>query len=131
MTLGEPTDDTVSRLQVNGNAKASTVTFVAEIDDGNVTGAATTNFIAGQYHKATMTGACTFTFTPPAGPAVVHLKLTQDGTGSRVMTLPAGKWPGNYAAGDKLLSTAANAIDLLTAKWDGAAWWYTLTKAWV
>ena len=130
LTIGEPTDDGVSILQANGTAKAKSVVFVAEIDDGNVTGAALIIFTVGQYHKATMTGACTFSFTPPSGPAVVHLKLTQDATGSRVMTLPAGKWPGNYAAADKLLSTAANAIDLLTAKWDGAAWWYTLTKAW-
>jgi hypothetical protein len=130
VTIGEPTDDGVSILQANGTAKAKSLVFVAEIDDGNVTGSALIIFTAGQYHKATMTGACTFSFTPPTGPAVVQLKLTQDATGSRVMTLPAGKWPGNYAAADKLLSTAANAIDLLTAKWDGAAWWYTLTKAW-
>jgi len=129
-TIGEPTDDGVSQLQVNANAKAKTITFVAEIDDGTSGTAKTIDFTAGQYHKVSMTGACTFTFTPPVGPAVVQLKLTQDGTGSRVMTLPAGKWPGTYAAADKLLSTAINAIDLLTAKWDGTAWFYTLSKGW-
>jgi hypothetical protein len=131
VTIGEPTDDGVSILQCNGTAKAKSLVFVAEIDDGNVTGAASINFTTGQYHKATMTGACTFSFTPPSGPTVVQLKLTQDATGSRVMTLPAGKWPGTYVAADKLLSTPAGSVDLLTAKWDGAVWWYTLAKAWV
>ena len=138
VTIGEPTDDGTSILQLNGNARlnnfdlfnARTVSFTGEVDDGTSGTAKTIAFTAGQYHRISMTGNCVFTFTPPTGPAVVQLKLTQDGTGSRVMTLPAGKWPGTYVAADKLLSTAAGSIDLLTAKWDGAAWFYTLTKGW-
>lgn len=144
LLLGGATDDTTTAVQIHGSAyadgslslvnsdlsKARTVTFNGEIDDGNSSTTKTIDFTTGQYHKVTMTGNCTFTFTAPIGPAVVHLKMTQDGTGSRTMTLPAGKWPGSYAAGDKLLSTAIGAIDVLTAKWDGAAWFYTLSKAW-
>lgn len=119
-----------------GNKNASgvkSVTFNGEIDDGTKTTTATIDFTTGQYHKCLLTAStgCTFTFTAPNGPAVVHLKIVQPSSGTgAAMTLPSGKWPGSYAAGDKLLSTANNAIDLLTAKWDGAAWFYTLSKAW-
>ena len=45
------------------------------------------------------------------------IELTQDGTGSRTMTLPTGtngvKWPAAYAAGDKLLTTTASARDMV------------------
>jgi hypothetical protein len=108
--------------------EAKTVSFNSEIDDGNSGTSKTIDFTTGQYHKISMTGNCTFTFTAPPGPCVVHLKMTQS-SGSHTMTLPSGKWDASYAAGDKLLSTAASAEDLLVAKWDGAAWKYDLKKA--
>jgi hypothetical protein len=46
------------------------------------------------------------------------------------MQLPAGTWPGSYLFSEKILSVAPSAIDLLTLRWDGAAWKYTLAKAW-
>ena len=118
-----------------GNKNASGVksfTLNGEIDDGTKTTTATIDFTTGQYHKVLLTNGSNivFTFTAPNGPCVCHLKITQASVGGQTMTLPSGKWPGNYAAGDKLLSTANNAIDILVAKWDGAAWWYTLSKAW-
>jgi len=110
--------------------KAASFSFQTELDDGNSGTTKTIAFNVSNYHKVLMTGNCTFTFTAPSGPTVCHLKLTQDGTGSRTMTLPAGKWPARYQAADKLLSTAINKIDLLVAKWDGAAWYYSLEKDW-
>ncbi len=119
-----------------GNHNASggkSFTLNGEIDDGTKTTTATIDFTTGQYHKVLLTASTniTFTFTAPNGPCVCHLKITQASSGAaQVMTLPSGKWPGNYAAGDKLLSVANNAIDILVAKWDGAAWFFTLSKAW-
>jgi hypothetical protein len=119
-----------------GNKNASglkSATFNSVIDDGTKTTTATIDFTTGQYHKCLLTAStgCTFTFTAPNGPCVVHLRIVQPSSGTgAVMTLPSGKWPGNYAAADKLLSTANNAIDMLVAKWDGSTWYYTLSKGW-
>lgn len=109
-----------------------TIDFNAVVDDGTSGTSKTINFTSGQYHKLSMTGNCTFTFTAPPGPCVVQLELTQDGTGSRTMTLPAGtngvKWPAAYAAGDKLLTTTASARDLLILRWNGTDYLANLIK---
>jgi hypothetical protein len=153
--FGGVADDTVSDLQcyalniggsLTGNFDITLpagyfITFGAgggvlnppEFDDGTSGTTKTITFNgASEFHKVSMTGNCTFTLTFPfaSKTGVYHLKLTQDATGSRVMTLPAGKWPARYAAADKLLSTAANAIDLLVVKNDGTTLWYQLDKAW-
>jgi hypothetical protein len=83
----------------------------------------------GNYQKLQMTGNCVFTLTAPSGPVVLHLEMTQDGTGNRTMALPASvKWPAAYAAADKLLSTAAGARDLLILKWNGTDYVANLVK---
>jgi hypothetical protein len=151
--FGGVTDDGTSDLQCNvlkvgGAVTLSDAIITGDLDmSGSVGGifhpaeaddttSGTTKTItfqgATRFHKVSMTGNCTFTFTFVGGnkTGVYHLKLTQDATGSRVMTLPAGKWPARYAAADKLLSTAANAIDLLIIKNDGTTLWYQLDKAW-
>lgn len=54
--------------------------------------------------------------------------LTQDATGSRTMTWPTTfKWPGGTAG---VLSTAANAVDMLVATYRAAPghWYATLVK---
>lgn len=108
---------------------AKSVSFNGIVDCGNSGASLTVDFTAGQYQKATMTGNCTFTFTAPTGPSTVQLELTQDGTGSRTMTLPASvKWPAAYAASDKLLSTAASSRDLLVLKWNGTDYVANLLK---
>lgn len=64
-----------------------------------------------------MTANCTYTFTAPAGPANLSLKLIQDATGSRTATWPATvKWAGGTAP---TLTTTANAEDLITFYYDG------------
>jgi hypothetical protein len=105
--------------------------FNAVFDAGTSGTAKTIDFaVNGNYQKLSMTGACVLTFSAPSGPCVVHLEMTQDGTGSRVMTLPATvKWPGSYAAADKLLSTAVSARDLLILKYNGTDYVANLIKA--
>jgi len=106
--------------------------FNSIIDDGTISASTKTiDFTIGQFHKAVMANnLVTFTLTPPAGPGVVHLQLTQDGTGARSMQLPTGTWPGSYLFSEKILSIAPSAVDLLTLRWDGSAWKYTLAKGW-
>ena len=54
-------------------------------------------------------------------------RIQQDATGSRIITWSGNwKWPGGVAG---VLSTAANAVDLLTAYYDGTNLLCTLQKA--
>lgn len=102
------------------------------VDDGTLSASTKTiDFTTGLLHKAEMANAAiTFTFTPPSAPAVCQLQLAQDGTGARTMILPSGTWPGTYSPADRLLSVGPSLVDLLVARWDGAAWYYTLAKNW-
>ena len=59
----------------------------------------------------------TFTFTAPSNPCNLVLMLIQDATGSRTVTWPATcKWVGGTAP---TLSTAANAVDVISFYYDG------------
>jgi hypothetical protein len=111
---GTSTTDNVTfaNLQITGHTCAD-----AEVDNGNSSTADTINWGTGNFHKSTMTGNCTYTFTAPSGPGRYQLMLVQDATGSRTATWPASvKWPGGTAP---TLSTAANAIDIITFYYDG------------
>lgn len=99
-----------------------------EVDDVDSGTTKTIDFSIAAYHKLRMTGNCTFTFTAPAGPAVVQIQLTQS-TGAHTMTLPASvKWTSATVAGDKLLSTGAGQRDLLVLRWNGTDYLAQLFK---
>jgi hypothetical protein len=53
----------------------------------------------------------------------ITLILTQDGTGSRLLTSTM-----KFAGGSKTLSTAANAVDIITVYYDGTTYWASLSK---
>lgn len=54
------------------------------------------------------------------------LIVTQDGTGSRTLTLPAGS---KKEGGTLALSTAASAVDVLSFVYDGTSYFWTIGKA--
>ncbi len=98
-----------------------------EIDNGNSSTADTINFSAGTYQKSTLTGNCTFTFTPPSGVGVVQLRLIQDSSGSRIVTWPATViWPAAGSA--PTLSTTPGDADVISFFWDGANYYGTTNK---
>lgn len=69
------------------------------------------------------------TFTDPSNPCALTLYVKQDSTGSRIFTDTGWTnilWPGGTPA---VLSTAANAIDILTLEFDGTDWYCTEAKA--
>lgn len=67
------------------------VTFDAEIANTGTT--PTINWTNGNKQKATITAATTVTFTAPAGPSNLTLKIVNGGAGA--ITWPATvKWPG-------------------------------------
>jgi hypothetical protein len=98
----------------------TTLTYPAEFSNGNSGTAATINWNAGQKQAITLTGNATFTFTAPNGVGNFIIRLVQDATGSRTVTWPTGtngvKWVGSAAP---TLTTAANAIDIVTFYWNG------------
>lgn len=82
---------------------------------GNITGAVTLNRINGQTQYGTLTGNITVTMTAGKRDGdVIRFVLTQDATGSRTAT-----WPSN-CINFPTLSTAANAVDVISAVWDSA-----------
>lgn len=110
------------RLEVN-----NTIVFTSEFDNGNSGTADTIDWGAGNKQKSTLTGNVTYTFTAPGGVGNFLLKIVQDATGSRTVTWPASvKWPGGTAP---TLSTAANAIDIVTFYYDGTSYYGTSSLA--
>jgi plastocyanin len=76
--------------------------------------------------KVTLGGNRTLDITGEVAGASGTLVVTQDGTGSRTLTLPAGsKAPG----GAFTLSTAAGSIDVLAWVFDGSVFYWTIGKA--
>lgn len=68
------------------------------------------------------------TFSNPGDGQTINWFITQDATGGHTMTWPASfKWPGGTAG---VLSTGANAVDLLVATYRSATgfWYATLSK---
>lgn len=78
----------------------------------------------------TITATSNFTVSAPTGAVAggtYVVRIVQDATGNRVVTWPVSfKWPGGSVPA---LSTAANAIDLLTMYYDGTQYLCTLQKA--
>ncbi len=81
--------------------------------------------VDGNIHTATLDANCTITLTGPAsGPGcTIELRLTQDGTGSRLVTWPGSVvWAGGTAP---VLATAAAAVDFIVLETiDGGTTWY-------
>jgi hypothetical protein len=81
----------------------------------------------GNIQTVTLTGNVTFSaFTNPIAGQSLTLFVVQDATGSRTLTSTM-----KFAGGSKTLSTAANAIDIITAYYDGTNYYATLAKGFV
>jgi hypothetical protein len=88
---------------------------------GGVSVAQHPSLALGHYVKMTLTASVTVTL--PAGSTNsddLTFELTQDGTGSHVITWAGTvKFPGGAAP---VLTVAANAVDLIRFKWNGTSW---------
>lgn len=95
---------------------------------GDITGAVTYDWNNGWIFSARMTGAVTLTLSNPINGAPYRAHITQDGTGSRVLTLPASViWPGGTAP-SPILNTAANSLTVLHFLWNGTNYVATVNK---
>jgi len=87
----------------------------------------TPNPVNGPIQTVTLTGNVTINaFSSPLSGQTIRLVLTQDGTGGRLLTSTM-----KFAGGVKTLSTAANAIDILTISYIGTTYYATLDKGYV
>ena len=78
----------------------------------------------GNVQVVTLTGNVTFNaFNSPAAGQSMTLIVKQDATGSRTLTSSM-----LFAGGDKTLSTAANAVDIISVFYDGTNYWASLGK---
>lgn len=125
-------------LQHNNDANTTSVArallfghteFPASTD---ISGTPTIDLNRGGRLRFRLTGNVTsLTVTAPYnnGLAHGHIDFSQDGTGSRTIVWPSSfKWPSARTAGDKALSTAANARDRLVWDYDGTDYLVDLIK---
>lgn len=129
--VGRTTTDTLTNKTLTSPSIASptfttAVSFGAhtasftETDNGNSGTSDTIDWSLSNKQKSTLTGNCTFTFTAPASPCNLVLKLVQDGTGSRTVTWPAAvHWSGGTAP---TLTTTINKVDIITFYYDGTTY---------
>lgn len=93
---------------------------------GNTGATETFDYVTADFHTATLDANCTFTFTGATNGklAILGLRLTQDGTGSRTVTWPASvTWAEAGTA--PTLQTAAAAVDeVWFDSTDGGTIWY-------
>jgi filamentous hemagglutinin family protein len=101
-----------------------TVTFNQEFNNGNSTATATVDWTKALKQQITINAAtATLTFTAPAGVSNLLLRVVQDATGGRLVTWPATvKWAGGAAP---TLSTAANAVDVVSFFYNGTNYYGT------
>jgi hypothetical protein len=79
----------------------------------------------GSIQTVTLTGNVTFSaFSNPVSGQTITLIITQDGTGSRLLTSTM-----KFAGGSKTLSTAGASIDILTVSYIGTTYYASLAKA--
>jgi hypothetical protein len=116
-TSGDQLNNTGITIDDNDKVTgAKTITF-AEYDNGNSTATKTIDWGNGQKQKVTMTAACTFSFTAPAGPGNFILRLIQDATGGFGATWPGtAKWPGTVPDFSALTS---NQYTVISVYYDG------------
>jgi hypothetical protein len=98
--------------------------FATLVDGATVTWA--TGGLRVNNAKVTLGGNRTLDITGAVDGASGLLVVTQDGTGSRTLTLPAGSIE---AGGSLALSTAAGSKDVLSWFYDGTNYFWTIAKA--
>lgn len=116
-TTGKLLQNSAVTIDDDGRLKTVKTATFTEHDNGAGGATPTVDWNNGQKQKVTLTANATMTFTPPAGAGNFVLRLVQGGTGSYTVTWPATvKWPGGSIP---TLSTAVDAIDIVTGYWDG------------
>lgn len=122
---------TLTGLTVSGNANISNLQLnrfnelVAAT--ANATGTLTPDMNNGSIHRYLVTGNITLnTLSNAVAGTSATLILTQDTTGNRLLTSNM-----KFAGNSKVLSTSANAVDIMSVFYDGNVYYASLTKGYV
>lgn len=91
----------------NQSVSANTITYAASV---------TIDWSIAQTQIITLKGNCAFTNSSATSGELLHLKVIQDTTGGRTISFASLKYPGGVAP---VLSSSANAVDILTILYDG------------
>ena len=133
-SVGTLTSLTVSGNIVTGNLSSTGLSNVANtkftkfnetlIAGGSVSGTLTPDAAAGTIYTYTLTGNITLNSlgNAVAGTSMT-IELTQDGTGGRTLTSTM-----KFAGGSKILSTAPNAVDIISLYYNGTNYYAVLSK---
>jgi hypothetical protein len=125
VTLGSGSVSTSdNNLTASGGVISTKKAPVTLTDGATITWDVSTGYNA----KVTLAGNRTLAITNPQAGQYYKLTITQDGTGSRTITLPSGSKVINGGSGAVTLSTAAGTIDILMGYYDGTNYFWTLGK---
>lgn len=118
-------------LDVGGKIKAdssiSAPNFVSNyLDLGSVSGTINWNMQANGNVGVRLTANGTLSITNVTAGMYGLIRVTQDGTGGRTLTLPAGSRVINGGSSAVILTQTANAVDILTFFYDGTNYWWTI-----
>lgn len=89
------------------------------VANGTTGAALTLNLNLADLHSLTLGANCTITLSAPVAGVVYRLFITQDGTGSRLITWPTVRWRGAAAP---TLTITAGRTDVVWLIWDGSAY---------
>jgi hypothetical protein len=91
---------------------------------GTTSGTVAPDVANGNVQSITLDGNLTLNaFTSPVAGQSITLIVAQDGTGSRTLTSTM-----KFSGGEKTLTTAANAVDIISVFYDGTNYWASLSK---
>jgi hypothetical protein len=119
-------------LDVGGKVKAdSTISapnFSSTYQDfGSTGGAISWNMQSGSTAGIRLTSNGTITISNVTAGMYGLIRVTQDGTGGRTLTLPSGSRVINSGgSATVVLTQTANAVDILTFFYDGTNYWWTI-----
>ena len=97
----------IYKAPIQSGTASHTITYAVSV---------TIDWSIAQTQIITLTGNCAFTNSSATSGELLHLKVIQDATGSRTISFAALKYPGGVAP---VLSSSANAVDILTILYDG------------
>lgn len=107
------------------NSKQDEVNSPQTLTDGATI---TWNMASGFNAKVTLAGNRTLAISNAVSGDYGKLNITQDATGSRTITLPAGSKVIGGGSGAVTLTTTAAAIDVLTFFYDGTNYFWNIGK---
>lgn len=121
-----PSTGRLTATELTGSLRAYNEGAVYDL--GTTSGTVAPDVANGNVQKITLNGNLTLNaFTNPVTGQSLTLIITQDATGGRTLT-SSMKWANN---GYKTLSTAANAVDIISVFYDGTNYWASLGKGYL